>query len=136
MEEDQSPNNKEDQITPNKALIKTGSPMKAGHKPDYTIETDVSDDEDSEYPDEVVEGFVKDHQTGAKKQDSSKSYTLIKVPNRMGVRVNSNGMYYDDEAEKNYKKKKQQLMRCIKRDELLKEGVQLKKDEAVAAKTK
>jgi hypothetical protein len=54
----------------------------------------------------------------------------------MGVRVNSNGMYYDDEAEKNYKKKKQQLMRCIKRDELLKEGVQLKKDEAVAAKTK
>lgn len=137
MDEDQSPSLKEDG-TPNKIAARNGSPSKLPpvHKPDYTIETDASDDEDSDYPDEVVEGFTKDNLSGVRKPDPSKRYTLIKVPNRMGIRLNTNGMYYDDEAEKNYKKKKQQLMRCIKRDELLKEGVQLKKEEVVQPKAK
>ena len=31
---------------------------------------------------------------------------MTKVPNRLGVRVNTRVDYYDDDAEKNYKKKK------------------------------
>lgn len=49
------------------------------------------------------------------------------LPRRIGIKLNDKGMYYDDEAELNYKKKRHTLMKYLKdmekREEELKNDI-------------
>ena len=81
----------------------------------------ISSDSDSQFEDEIVNVFMRDVVTGMKKIDMLKQYTMVKVPNQMGVMMNNDNAYYDAEAELNYKVKKARLMKFIKLQERIEE---------------
>lgn len=80
-------------------------------------ETDVSNESDPDYPDEEVNITSKCPITGMQRIDKNRSYKMVNIPNRLGIRLNDNSMYFDNDAENNYKAKRATLLRYLKLQE-------------------
>lgn len=59
--------------------------------------------------DEEVFVYKKDTKTGLKIVEKNKSYTLSKVPERIGAKVNTKSRYYEKEAIEFYENNKRVL---------------------------
>jgi hypothetical protein len=59
---------------------------------------------------ETVKTFVLDPRTSKKRPLPNQDYEMIPINIRLGIKINSNQKYYDDDAEENYKMKRQQLV--------------------------
>ena len=68
------------------------------------------DEQDISDIDEIVHVFNK----GTNVMIPEKQYTMMSVPGRLGVKINRDDCYYDDQAEQNYKVKRNKLLKHVK----------------------
>ena len=83
-------------------------------------ETERGDPLEPEVPeraDETVTFYKKNLFTGAKEVDNSKSFKMIGIQNRVGIKFNEKSEYYNKKAENNYRAMKQTLQMYLKSQE-------------------